>query len=129
MVVKVGIFLPLSTMLTPGNDKIAKQPPEYGEIMLFLRKHLLGYDKNIVETFKYMTIFYEYRGKGICYLHQKDNYVYLGFTGKIKHPKLAAEGRKTIKVFKCFINKNIDVKSLNAILKDACALIDKKLKS
>lgn len=117
-------------MLTPGDEKINQQSPEYAEIMLFLRRHLLGYNQNITETFKYMTVFYEYKGKGICYMHLKDDYVYLGFTGKeIKHPKLVAEGRKVIKVFKCYVNKNIDIKSLNAILQCACANIDKKLKS
>ena|SRR6185369_17139767 len=115
-------------MLTPGDDKINKQAPEYAEIMLFLRKHLLSYNENVVETFKYMTIFYEYKGKGICYMHLKDDHVYLGFSGDIKHPKLHREGRKSIQVFKCFINKNIDIRSLNAILKMACALIDKKKK-
>lgn len=116
-------------MLTPGDEKINQQKPEYAEIMLFLRRHLLSYNKNICETFKYMTLYYEYRGKGICYMHLKDDYVYLGFTGggKLKHLKLVAEGRKFIKVFKCFINKNIDLKSLNAILKNACEVVDKKL--
>ena len=92
-------------MLTPGDDKIAKQAPEYAEIMLFLRKHLISHNKNVTETFKYMTIFYEYKGKGMCYMHQKDDYVYLGFTseGLKPHPKLVSEGRKVIKVFKCFI--------------------------
>lgn len=117
--------------LTPGNDKIAKQPPEYAEIMLFLRKHLTSFDKNIMETFKYMTLYYEYKGKGICYMHLKDDYVYLGFTGgnKLKHPKLVSEGRKYIKIFKCFINENIDVKSLDIVLKNACKVIDKNLKT
>ncbi len=115
-------------MLTPGDEKINKQRPEYAEIMLFLRGHLLSYNKNIAETFKYMTLYYEYKGKGICYMHLKDDYVYLGFTGgsKIKHPKLAKEGRKYIKVFKCFIDKNIDRKSLNEILKLTCGIIDGK---
>ena len=115
-------------MFSPGDEKINKQKPEYAEIMLFLRRHLLSYNKNISEVFKYMTICYEYKGKGICFMHQKDDYVYLCFNGKkLKHPKLAAEGRKVFKAFKCFINKNIDVKALNEILKMACAVIDKKL--
>lgn len=115
-------------MLTPGDEKINKQKPEYAEIMLFLRKHLLSYNKNISEVFKYMTICYEYKGKGICFMHQKDDYVYLCFSnGKtLKHPKLLAEGRKMFKAFKCYIHKDIDVKALNAILKMACDIIDEK---
>jgi hypothetical protein len=129
-VVKVGKILPLYDMLTPGDDKINKQKPEFAEIMLFLRRHLLSYNKNMFEAFKYMTIYYEYKDKGICFMHLKDNYVYLCFNNgpKLKHPKLAADGRKAFKAFKCFVNKDIDVKSLNEILKMACAVIDKKLK-
>ena len=116
-------------MLTPADEKINKQAPEYAEIMLFLRKHLLSYNSHITESFKYMTICYDYKGKMVCFLHVKDNYVYLCFktNNKLKHPKLFAEGRKAYKVFKCFIHKNIDVKSLNAILKNACEITDKKL--
>jgi hypothetical protein len=118
-------------MLTPGDDKINNQKPEYAEIMLFLRSHILAYDRNMFEAFKYMTIYYEYKGKGICFMHVKDDYVYLCFNNgpKLKHAKLAAEGRKAFKAFKCFVNKNIDVKSLDQVLKMACAVIDKNLKS
>jgi len=116
-------------MLTPGDEKIRQQKPEYAEIMLFLRQHLLSYNKNIKETFKYFTLFYEYKGKPLCYTHYKDNYVYLGFFTRfgLKHPKLLSEGRKVVKVFKCFVNKDVDVRSLNAILKLACHSIEKKL--
>ncbi|HXB39537.1 MAG TPA: hypothetical protein VNZ49_03285 [Bacteroidia bacterium] len=117
-------------MLTPGDEKINRQKPEYAEIMLFLRRHLLSYDKNIIESFKYMTISYDYKDKMICFLHLKNDYVYLCFanTKKLKaHPKLLAEGRKKYKSFKCFIHKNIDVKSLDIILKNACEIIDNKL--
>jgi hypothetical protein len=62
-------------------------------------------------------------------MHLKDNYVYLGFPGKeLKHPKLVSEGRKTIKVFKCFVNKDIDLRSLDQILEKACLVIDKKIR-
>lgn len=117
-------------MLTPADEKINKQLPEYAEIMLFLRKHILSYNQQMTESFKYMTICYDYKGKLICFLHAKDDYVYLCFkAGKQLrgHPKLLAEGRKTYKAFKCFINKDIDVKSLDAILNNACEIIDKKL--
>lgn len=116
-------------MLTPADDKINKQSAEYAEIMLFLRKHVLSYNKHMTESFKYMTICYDYKGRMICFLHAKDDYVYLCFKtrDKLKHPKLLAEGRKAYKAFKCYINKNIDVKSLNAILKSACEIVDKNL--
>lgn len=115
-------------MLTPADEKISKQKPECAEIMLFLRKHVLSYNKYMSESFKYMTICYDYKGKMICFLHTKDDYVYLCFKtrNKFKHPKLAAEGRKAYKAFKCFIDKNIDIKSLNTILKNSCEVLDKK---
>jgi len=117
-------------MLHPCDEKIRQQKPEYAEIMLFLRRHLLSYSKHIQETFKYFTLYYEYKGKGLCYIHLKDDYVYLGFFGRqeLKHPQLLSEGRKIVKVFKCFVNKNVDVRALNAILKMACHNADKRLK-
>lgn len=118
-------------MLHPCDEKIRQQKPEYAEIMLFLRRHLLDYDKNIQETFKYFTLYYEYKGKGLCYIHLKDDYVYLGFFGRqeLKHPKLLSEGRKIVKVFKCFVTKNVDVRALNAILHMACRNAGARLKS
>lgn len=118
-------------MLTPGDQKINAQKPEYAEIMLFLRQHLLSSNKNMTETFKYMTLYYEYKGKGMCYMHLKDDYVYLGFNGggQLKHPKLQKEGRKYIKVFKCFVGKDIDIRSLNQVLKLSRAIIDKDRKA
>lgn len=118
-------------MLTPADEKINQQTPEYAEIMLFLRRYLLAHSKNIQETFKYLTLFYEYKGKPLCYTHFKDDYVYLGFysRNRLKHRKLLSEGRKVVSVFKCYINKDVDVRSLNVILKDACRLIDAKAKS
>lgn len=116
-------------MLTPCDEKINRQDPEYAEIMLFLRKHVLDFDKYITESFKFMTLYYEYKGKGLCYMHLKDDYVYLGFTcATLRHPKLVAEGRKVVKIFKCYVNRDIDLKALNVILKEACAVIDKKIK-
>ena len=115
----------LYPVLTPGDEKIKKQPPEFAELMLFLRRHILAFNPGISETFKYMTLFYEFKGHGICYMHLKEDYVYLGFTG-ITHPKLVSEGRKSVRIFKCYVNRDVDVKSLDAILAKACALADKK---
>lgn len=114
-------------MLSPCDQKIKEQTPEFAEIMVFLRKHLLGYSEHILETFKYLTLYYEYKGKGLCYMHLKNDHVYLGFTGgkQLKHAQLVSEGRKYVKIFKCYINQDIDLKALNEILRSACALIDK----
>lgn len=43
----------------------------------------------------------------------------------MKHPKLLSEGRKQIKVFYIDADKDIDIKSLNAMMKEAKALYDK----
>ena len=50
--------------------------------------------------------------------------IYLGFVlgHKMKHKKLVSEGRKQIKVFYVDPEKDIDVKSLKAILNEACKL-------
>ena len=93
-------------MLTLADEKISKQKAEYAEIMLFLRKHLLLYNEHITESFKYMTICYDYKSKMICFLHVKEDYVYLCFKTRNKlkeHPKLISEGRKAYKAFKCIV--------------------------
>ncbi len=57
----------------------------------------------------------------------KNKKIYLAFVQgyRMKHPKLLSEGRKQIKVFYIDADKDIDIKSLNAMMKEAKALYDK----
>ena len=97
--------------------------------LLFLRQFVLDFSKDISEAWKFNTPFYDYKNKWFCYLsfHPKTKKIYLAFVQgyRMKHPQLVSEGRKQIKVFYIDANKDIDIKSLKAMLKEAKALYDK----
>ena len=70
--------------------------------LLFLRRHILNFDNNIVEAWKYGMPFFCYKGKMFCYLwvHKKNGLPYLGIVEgrKINHPDLIQEGRARMKI-------------------------------
>ena len=49
------------------NYFLQKDEPVKG-CLLFLRDHILAYDKGITEAWKYRMPFYCYKGKMFCYL-------------------------------------------------------------
>jgi len=89
--------------------------------LLFLRTYLLNYSPHISESFKYQTAFFSFKGKMFCYfsVSKKTGKTYIGFAQgyNIKHKKLESEGRITIKVFYVDPANDVDIKSLNEILK------------
>jgi len=91
-----------------------------------MRQFLLSFSPEIREAWKFNMPFYYYKNQWFCYLsfQPKTKKMYLAFVQgyRMKHPKLVAEGRKQIKVFYIEAAKDIDVKSLNAMLKEAKAL-------
>ena len=102
--------------------------PEQG-CLLFIRQFILNYSNKFSEHWKYNTPFYHFNGKWFCYLsyHKKTKRIYIGFVYgyKLNHPKLLSEGRKQIKVFYIDAAKDVDIKSLKAIMKEACAVYEK----
>jgi hypothetical protein len=54
-------------MKEPDLFYLEKEEPVKG-CLLFLRQHILSYDKNITEAWKYRMPFYCYNGKMFCYL-------------------------------------------------------------
>ena len=94
--------------------------------LLFLRQFILNYSADLNEQWKFNTPFYYFKGKWFCYIsyHKKTKRIYLAFIlgNKMSHPKLVSEGRKQIKVFYIDPEKDIDIKSLKAMFKEACRL-------
>jgi hypothetical protein len=102
-----------------NNYYISLLEPEQSSL-LFLRTYLLEFSPHITEHWKYSTPFFYHKTKAFYYFSiNKKKQVYIGFVNgnKIKHPKLLSEERKQIKVFYIYADKDIDIKSLNAILK------------
>jgi hypothetical protein len=94
--------------------------------LLALRNHILEFDHNISEAWKYKMPFYCYRNKMLCYLwiHKKFHQPYLGIVdGKqIQHPALLLEKRAKMKILLFDPLKNIPVRTVNQILAKAISL-------
>lgn len=94
--------------------------------LLFLRSRILGYDKNITETWKYGMPFYCYKGKMFCYLwtHKKFLQPYIGIVEgqKINHPELIQEKRARMKILLVDAAQDIPVKKIDSIFKDVLKL-------
>jgi Domain of unknown function (DU1801) len=94
--------------------------------LLALRQHLLQFDEHITEAWKYKMPFYYYKGKMFCYLwvHKKNHQPYLGIVegNKIDHPQLIIEKRARMKIMLFDPEKDIPLKTINAILKTAIGL-------
>jgi hypothetical protein len=97
--------------------------------LLFLRDHILVYDKNITEAWKYKMPFFCYRGKIFCYLwvNKKTRQPYIGIVEgrKIEHPLLIIEKRSRMKIMLLNAEEDIPVDAINLILKMAIGLYDK----
>ncbi|HKR07196.1 MAG TPA: DUF1801 domain-containing protein [Bacteroidia bacterium] len=113
-------------MLRPADVYFLQKPEPLKSCLQFLRQHILKQDKNISEEWKYGMPFYCYKGKMFCYLwiHKKFQQPYLGIVEgkKINHPDLIMEKRARMKILLLDAEKNIPLKKINAILKEALSL-------
>lgn len=113
-------------MLRPMDNYFLQQEEPIKSCLQFLRKHILKLDKNFTETWQYGMPFYYHGDKRVCYLwvHKKFHQPYLGIVeGKmITHPDLVQEKRTRMKILLIDPAKNIPLRKINAILKEAIAL-------
>lgn len=115
-------------MLNALDDYFLNLPEPEQSCLLFLRQFILEFNKGISEHWHYHTPFYYYKGKWMCYIsyQRKKRILYLGFVhgNKLRHKKLLSEGRKQIKVYYLDPAKDLDIKTLKAIFKEAIYCID-----
>jgi hypothetical protein len=94
--------------------------------LLALRTIILKQDKDITATFKYGMPFFCYKGKMFCYLwvNKKTQQPYLGIVeGKhFNHPLLIIEKRSRMKIILFDAGKQLPVKTIQLILKQAIDL-------
>ena len=113
-------------MLRPIDSFFLQKEEPAKSCLQFLRMHILGLDNNIAETWKYGMPFYNFKGKRICYLwmHKKFHQPYLGIVEghKVNHPELVAEKRVKMKILLIDASKDLPLRTINSILKDALAL-------
>ena len=90
---------------------------------MFLRQHIMDFDKGITEAWKYRMPFFYYKGKMFCYLwvHKKNGLPYIGIVegGKIDHPDLIQESRARMKILLIDLNADLPLDTINTILKTA----------
>ncbi len=93
--------------------------------MQFLRMHILKLDENMSEAWKYGMPFFCYKGKMFCYIwfHKKYQQPYIGIVAgsKVDDKDLLNEKRSRMKILLIDANKDIPVKKINDILKQALA--------
>lgn len=107
------------------NFYLQKEEPIKG-CLLALREIILSYDKEITTAWKYGMPFFCYKGKVFCYLwvHKKSLQPYIGIVeGKyINHPNLLLEKRSRMKIMLFDPNKDLPIKTIKSVLKEAIEL-------
>ncbi len=97
--------------------------------LIALREIILKQDRDITVAWKYGMPFFCYKGKMFCYLwvHKTIKQPYIGFVeGKyLNHPKLLIEKRARMKIFLCDPQKDLPIKVIQTILKQALDLYKK----
>ncbi|KAF2517554.1 DUF1801 domain-containing protein [Flavobacterium salilacus subsp. salilacus] len=112
-------------MRSVDNYFLTKEEPVKG-CLLFLRNHIVNFDKAITEELKYGMPFYLYNGKMCCYLwvHKKHGFPYLGIVegNKVIHNRLLVEKRARMKILLINPEEDIDVEAINDVLNQMTAL-------
>lgn len=109
-------------MLRPIDNYFNQQEEPFKSCLQFLRGHILHFNKDITEAWKYGMPFFCIKGKMCCYLwvHKKLHQPYLGIVegNKINHPDLLQEKRVRMKILLLDPAKDLPLKKINAILKE-----------
>lgn len=113
-------------MLRPIDVFFLEKEEPVKSCLLFLREFIPTLDKRITEEWKYRLPFYYLNGRMFCYLwiHKKYKQPYIGIAegNKLNHPDLLQEERARMKILLIDPTKDIPVKKIKLILKEAIAL-------
>ena len=113
-------------MLSQTDNFYLQKEEPVKSCLLALRSIILSQDKDILGVWKYGMPFFCYKGKMFCYLwvHKKYHQPYLGIVEgqKFDHPGLIIEKRSRMKIMLFDPNKDLPIKTITAILKEAINL-------
>jgi hypothetical protein len=113
-------------MLRPIDNWFLEKDEPVKSCLAFMRGHILVLDKDITEAWKYGMPFYCYKDKMFCYLwiHKKYRQPYLGIVDglRMQHPDLLQEKRSRMKLLLLDPSKDLPLRKINAILKEALVL-------
>lgn len=104
---------------------LEKEEPVRG-CLLYLRKHIAGFDAGITEEWKYRMPMYYYKGKMLCYLwtNKKTGNPYIGIVdgNKMDRPELLMEKRNRMKILPVNPDNEIPILLIDSILSEAIEL-------
>ncbi|MBN9295807.1 MAG: DUF1801 domain-containing protein [Filimonas sp.] len=113
-------------MLNEQEQFYLKHEEDVNACLQALRSIILSMDKEVTAAWKYGMPMFCYKGKMFCYIwtHKKTGQPYLGIVeGKhIEHPKLIQEKRARMKIMLFDADKDLPVKTIKSILKQAIDL-------
>lgn len=111
-------------------DKFFLQHDDNTNICLqFLRQHILNFDENISEAWKWELPFFLYGKKNCCYfwIHKKYKQPYIGFVDGVlmEHPALIQEKRTRMKILLIDPNEDLPMKLIDDILQQMIVIYKK----
>jgi hypothetical protein len=113
-------------MLRPIDQYFLQKDEPVKSCLAALRALILVQDPGITEEWKYGMPFYCFKGKMFCYLwvHKTQHFPYIGIVdgNKLDHPDLLQEKRARMKILPVEPEKDIPVRKIRLILKQALAL-------
>lgn len=113
-------------MLNEQEQFYLKHEEDVNACLQALRSIILSMDNEVAAAWKYGMPMFCYKGKMFCYIwtHKKTGQPYLGIVeGKhIEHPKLIQEKRARMKIMLFDTDKDLPVKTIKSILKQAIDL-------
>lgn len=116
--------------MNPAENYILNQKEPYRSILLFLQAIITRTIPDAELKFKYKVPFYYINGKPYCYLNQSKNYIDLGFWNAqyltVHLEYMTTAGRKMMRSLRYTTLEEIDTVVLEAILRDAYSVQEKK---
>ena len=113
-------------MLRPIDNYFLHKEEPIKSCLQSLRDHILNFSPDLMEQMKYGMPFFNYKGKMACYLwvHKKYKQPYLGIVegGRMTHTDLLQEKRARMKILLIDPEKDIPLKTIEGILKEALIL-------
>ena len=107
------------------NFYLTKEEPNKS-CLLALRSIILEQDKDVAETQKYGMPCFIYKKRAFCYLwtdkKTKEPYILMVEGKHLDHPELEAGNRARMKIFRVNPKKNLPIKKIHLILKQALDL-------
>lgn len=117
-------------MLRPFDQYFLQQEEPDKSCLQFLRERINKLDPRITEEWKYGMPMFCIGGKMFCYVwvHKKYKQPYIGIVegNKINHPDLLQEKRARMKILLVDPRKDIPVKKIEGILKEALTFYKQK---